>query len=222
MDSLARYITGNLDYLLPQALNHLLIVAIAMAISAATGLTLGVVAAKRRRVGEVAMGIASTLLTIPSFAAFAVLTTLFIALGLTIGEPPVIAGLVLYAQLPIIRNTRAGIHAVYPSVLEAARGMGMTNRQVLLRVELPLAVPVILGGLRQATVMIVAITTVGATVGSNNLGRPILDTLERSGNPIPILAGTIFVAAIGLGLDGILGGVQRALSRGRITSEPVT
>jgi osmoprotectant transport system permease protein len=151
-----------------------------------------------------------------------VLTTLFIALGLQIGDPPVIAGLVLYAQLPIIRNTRAGILAVNPGVLEAARGMGMTPWQVLTRIELPLALPVILGGLRQATVMIVAIATVGAAVGSANLGRPIVDTLQRSGNSIPILAGIIFVAAIGLGADAILGGVQRVLSRGRITSEPMT
>jgi osmoprotectant transport system permease protein len=134
----------------------------------------------------------------------------------------VIAGLVLYAQLPIIRNTRAGILAVNPEVLEAARGMGMTSSQVLFGVELPLALPVILGGLCQATVMIVAIATVGAAVGSANLGRPILDTLQRSGNRLPILAGIIFVAGIGLAADAILGGLQLAISKGRITTEPIT
>ena len=222
MESLLRYVSDNLDSLVPQTVNHLVIVAVAMAVSTLTGLALGVLAAKRPRLGELAMGLASTLLTIPSFAAFAVLTTLFIIVGLQIGDPPVIAGLILYAQLPIIRNTRAGILAVNPGVLEAALGMGMTPAQVLTRVELPLALPVILGGLRQATVMVVAITTVGATVGSNNLGRPILDAVERSGSRLPIISGTIFVAAIGLGLDGLLGVAQRALSRGRITAEPVT
>lgn len=217
---LLRYVLDNLDTLVPQSVDHLLVVAATMAVSVVSGLGLGVVAARRPRLGEALLGLASALLTIPSFALFSVLTTLFIALGLQIGDPPVIAGLVLYAQLPIIRNTRAGILAVNPGVLEAARGMGMRPRQVLLRVELPLALPVILGGVRQATVMIVAITTVGAAVGSDNLGRPILDSLERSGSPLPIFAGIIFVAVIGIAADAGLGGVQRLLSRGRITSEP--
>jgi osmoprotectant transport system permease protein len=216
---LIRFIVDNRDSLIPQTLDHLQIVAVTMVISAATGLTLGIVASRSLRLGEAVLGVASTLLTIPSFALFSVLTTLFIALGLQIGDPPVIAGLVLYAQLPIIRNTRAGIIAVSPSVLESARGMGMTNGQVLTRVELPLALPVILGGFRQATVMIVAIATVGAAVGSPNLGRPIVDTLQRSGSSLPILAGITGVAIIGIGGDTLLGGLQRLLSRGRITPD---
>lgn len=218
--SLYRYVLDNLDSLVPQLLTHIIVVAWTMAVSAASGLALGIIAARRQRLGEALQGIASAMLTIPSFALFSVLTTLFIALGLQIGDPPVIAGLVMYAQLPIIRNTRAGILAVNPAVLEAARGMGMRPGQVLREVELPLAVPVILGGIRQATVMIVAITTVGAAVGSDNLGRPILDSLERSGSRLPILAGIILVAALGIAADTALGGVQRLLSKGRITSEP--
>ena len=217
---LYRYILNNLDTLVPQFFDHLVVVAATMAVSVVTGLALGIVAARRQRLGEFLLSVASALLTIPSFALFSVLVTLFIALGLQIGDPPVIAGLVLYAQLPIIRNTRAGILAVNPGVLEAARGMGMRPRQVLLGVELPLALPVILGGIRQATVMIVAIATVGAAVGSDNLGRPILDSLERSGSRLPIFAGIIFVAIIGIFADAGLGGVQHLLSGGRITSEP--
>jgi len=187
-----------------------------------SGLGLGIIAARRQRLGELLLGLASTLLTIPSFALFSALTTLFLALGLGIGDPPVVAGLVLYAQLPLIRNTRAGIRAVRPEVLEAARGMGMRPRQVLFRVELPLALPVILGGLRQTTVMVVAIATVGAAVSSNNLGQPILQGLERSGSQLPILAGIIPVALIGIFADASLGTLQRLLSRHRITTEPLT
>jgi osmoprotectant transport system permease protein len=219
---LIRYILDNLDSLIPETLDHLTVVGITMAISTVSGLSFGVLGSRRQRLGEAVLALASTLLTIPSFALFAVLTSLFIALGLKIGDPPVITGLILYAQLPIIRNTRAGILAVNPAIIEAARGMGMQPRQVLTKVELPLALPVIIGGLRQATVMIVAIATVGAAVGSANLGRPILDALERSGSPIPILAGIIFVAVIGLFADGILGGVQRLLGGDRVTSEPLT
>ena len=216
---LYRFFVNNLDTLWPEVQDHLLIVAVTMSVSAVSGVGLGILASRRARLGEAILGVASTLLTIPSFALFAVLTTIFIALGSTIGDPPVVVGLLLYAQLPIIRNTRAGILAVNGSVLEAARGMGMTPRQVLTRVEVPLALPVILGGLRQATVMIVAITTVGATVGSNNLGRPILNALERSGSNLPIIAGTMLVAAIGIGADALLGLLQRVLSKGRITAE---
>jgi osmoprotectant transport system permease protein len=219
--SLYRYIQDNLDTLVPQFTTHVVVVAWTMAVSATSGLTLGIIAARRQRLGEAILAIASALLTIPSFALFSVLVTVFIALGLQIGDPPVIAGLVLYAQLPIIRNTRAGILAVNPSVLEAARGMGMRPFQVLRGVEIPLALPVILGGVRQATVMIVAITTVGAAVGSDNLGRPILDSLERSGSRLPILAGIILVAALGIGADTTLGALQRLLSKGRITTEPL-
>jgi len=219
---LYRFILDNLDTLLPETADHVYVVAVTLAVSVLSGLSLGVLAARRQRAGEAILAIASTMLTIPSFALFAVLTTLFIAVQVQIGDPPVIVGLVLYAQLPIIRNTRAGILAVNPSVLEAARGMGMTPWQVLRKVELPLALPVILGGIRQATVMVVAIATVGATVGSANLGRPILDSLQRSGSRLPIIAGILFVAVLGLVADGLLGGLQRVLGGDRITTEPLT
>jgi osmoprotectant transport system permease protein len=125
--------------------------------------------------------------------------------------------LILYALLPIIRNTREGIVAVDPAVAEAARGMGMSREQVLRRVELPLAVPVILAGLRQATVMIVAVATVGAAVGANDLGQPIFAALGRSTGTIDrVLAGVIPVALIGIFADTALAAVQRTLSKGRV------
>ena len=134
-----------------------------------------------------------------------------------------IVGLVLYALLPITRNTRSGLLAVDDAVLEAARGMGMNQFQVLLKVQLPLAVPVVLAGIRQATVMIVAIATVGATVGVNDLGQPILAAIGRStGTLNAVLAGVIPVAAIGILADLALAGVQRGLSRGRAVAVAAT
>ena len=115
-------------------------------------------------------------------------------------------------------TSRAGIVAVAPAVVEAARGMGMNPAQVLTRVELPLAVPVILGGLRQATVMIVAIATVGAAVGVNDLGVPIFGAVSRdTGTLEQVLAGIIPVALIGIIADLVLAAVQRGLSGGRVT-----
>jgi osmoprotectant transport system permease protein len=210
--SVFRYIADNWDTLGPQVETHVLIVVISIAIAAAAGLALGVGAARNSAFGTVVLAVTSTLITIPSFALFGLLS---IWLGLE--NPPVVAGLAMYALLPITRNTRAGIMAVDPAVVEAACGMGMNNMQLLTRVELPLAVPVILAGLRQATVLVVAIATVGATVGANDLGQPILSAIGRTtGTLDAVLAGIIPVAAIGILADLTLAAVQRALSRGRV------
>lgn len=207
-----QYIADNWATLGPQIVTHLLIVVISIAIAATLGLVLGIASARSERVGTVVIAATSTLITIPSFALFGLLS---IWVGL--GNPAVIVGLALYALLPITRNTRAGIAAVDPAVVEAARGMGMSGGQVLTRVELPLAVPVILAGLRQATVMVVAIATVGATVGANDLGQPILAAIGRSSGTLNVvLAGIIPVAAIGIVADVTLALLQRALSSGRV------
>ena len=208
--SIITYIVDNWGTLGPQVVTHIEIVAMSMAAAALIGLILGVFAARSERFSTLILGVTSTLLTVPSFALFGLLS---IWVGL--GNPPVIVGLVLYALLPVVRNTATGIRAVDPAVTEAARGMGMSPIQVLARVEMPLAAPAILGGLRQATVMVVAIATVGATVGADDLGQPILEALGRSsGTLAQVLAGVIPVALIGLIADLVLAGIQRALSRG--------
>jgi osmoprotectant transport system permease protein len=211
--SVFQYISANWDSIEPQIVTHLEIVGECIAVTSLIGLGLGIAAARSEPLSTVIMAVTSTILTVPSFALFGLLSIWF---GLA--NPPVIVGLILYGLLPVTRNTRAGIKAVDPAVVESARGMGMSPRQVLLKVELPLAVPVVLGGIRQATVMIVAIATVGATVGVNDLGQTILSAIGRStGTLDAVLAGIIPVAAIGIVADFILAGVQRALSRGRVS-----
>lgn len=210
--SFFRYFADNWDTLGPQVMTHVLIVVISVAIAAAVGLALGVAATRSAVVSTVVLAVTSTIITIPSFALFGLLT---IWLGLQ--NPPVIVGLALYALLPITRNTLAGIQTVDPAVEEAARGMGMSELQVLTRVQLPLAVPVILAGLRQATVLVVAIATVGATVGANDLGQPIIAAVGRStGTLDAVLSGIIPVAVIGIVADLALAILQRALSGGRV------
>jgi len=211
--SVFQYISANWDQIEPQIVTHLEIVGECIAITSLIGLGLGIAASRSEPLSTVILAVTSTILTVPSFALFGLLSIWF---GLA--NPPVIIGLVLYGLLPVTRNTRAGIKTVDPAVVESARGMGMNPRQVLLRVELPLAVPVVLGGIRQATVMIVAIATVGATVGVNDLGLTILSALTRStGTLDAVLAGIIPVAVIGILADTILAGIQRLLSRGRVS-----
>jgi len=207
--SVFQYVTENWSSIEPQIVTHLEIVGECVAITSAIGLGLGIAAARSEPLSTVIMAVTSTILTVPSFALFGLLSIWF---GLA--NPPVIVGLILYGLLPVTRNTRAGIKTVDPAVVESARGMGMNPRQVLFKVELPLAVPVVLGGIRQSTVMIVAIATVGATVGVDDLGQTILSAIGRSTGT---LDGIIPVAAIGILADLILAGVQRALSRGRVS-----
>jgi osmoprotectant transport system permease protein len=211
--STLRYILDNWDTLGPQVLVHLETVGLCALIAGVLGVLLGIAAARSDRLATVILAITSTILTVPSFALFGLLSIWF-----GFGNPPVFIGLVLYALLPIVRNTSVGIDAVDPAVTEAARGMGMSQSQVLTRIQLPLAIPVILGGLRQATVMIVAIATVGAAVGANNLGRTIFSALSRDTTTIEqVLAGVIPVALIGILADIVLAAMQRALGKGRVT-----
>jgi osmoprotectant transport system permease protein len=211
--SVFQYISANWDQIGPQIATHLEIVGECVVITSLVGLGLGIAAARSEPLSTFILAVTSTILTVPSFALFGLLSIWF---GLA--NPPVIIGLVMYGLLPVTRNTRAGIKTVDPAVVESARGMGMSSWQVLRKVELPLAVPVVLGGIRQSTVMIVAIATVGATVGVNDLGQTILAAIGRStGTLDAVLAGILPVAAIGIIADVLLAAVQRALSRGRVS-----
>ncbi len=211
--SVFQYIAANWEQIGPQIATHLEIVGECIVITSLLGLGLGIAAARSEPLSTFILAVTSTILTVPSFALFGLLSIWF---GLA--NPPVIIGLVMYGLLPVTRNTRAGIKTVDPAVVESARGMGMNSWQVLRKVELPLAVPVVLGGIRQATVMIVAIATVGATVGVNDLGQTILAAIGRStGTLDAVLAGILPVAAIGIVADVVLAAIQRALSRGRVS-----
>jgi osmoprotectant transport system permease protein len=211
--SVFSYIADNWYQIGPEIVTHLEIVAECIVITSFVGLALGIAAARSEALSTVILAVTSTILTIPSFALFGLLSIWF---GLA--NPPVIIGLILYGLLPVTRNTRAGILAVDPAVTEAARGMGMNARQVLFRVELPLAVTVILGGVRQSTLLIVAIATVGYTVGVNDLGQTIFSAIGRSTGTIDaVLAGILPVAAIGIIADLLLAAVQRGLSKGRVS-----
>jgi osmoprotectant transport system permease protein len=164
-----------------------------------------------------ALAVAGVIITIPSFALFGVLIA---PLGL--GFRPAVATLALYSLLPVLRNTIVGLTEVPAEVVEAARGMGMTSRQALWRVRMPLALPVIIAGVRVATVMIVGITTIAALITAGGLGTFIFAVL-RSGDRTEILAGTVTIVALALVFDGGLAVIERFLRRhaGRETAAPL-
>jgi osmoprotectant transport system permease protein len=184
---------------------HIGLVAISTAVAALIGLPLGVLVARRPAWRRPVLGLANVFQTIPSLALFGLLIPVF-----GIGAWTAITALVVYALLPIVRNTYAGIAGVDPAVREAGRGMGMTDGELLRLVELPLAAGVILAGVRIATVVSVGIATIAAAIGAGGLGVYIFRGVATVDDTL-LLAGAIPAALLALLADALLGFVERRL-----------
>src|SRR5665213_598442 len=186
-----------------QLLAHIGLTFISLLIAIIIGVPLGIFIAKRKRFSAPVLGFVGVLQTIPSIALLGIMIPL-----LGIGPKPAIMALFLYALLPIIRNTFTGINGVDPAVREAARGMGMSPRQVLFKVELPLAMPVILAGVRTATVINVGVATLAAYIAAGGLGEFIFGGISLN-NTNMILAGAIPAALLAISFDFLLSKVQK-------------
>jgi osmoprotectant transport system permease protein len=188
---------------------HLVLVAISTALAVLVGVPLGVALARRRRLARPVLGLAGVVQTIPSLALFGFLIPLPLLGG--IGARTAIVALIVYALLPILRNTHAGILSVDPAIVEAATGLGMTMRQRLWLVELPLALPVVLAGVRIATVVSIGLATIAAAIGAGGLGVLIYRGIATVDNRL-ILAGALPAALLALAADGLLGWIERRWS----------
>ncbi|OJW81178.1 MAG: ABC transporter permease [Bacteroidetes bacterium 46-16] len=209
--SLWDFMAQQHDKLLQQTLAHIGLTFISLLIAVLIGLPLGVLIAKKTRLAGLVLGLAGILQTIPSIALLG-----FMIPVLGIGAKPAIAALFLYALLPIIRNTYTGITGVEPSVREAAYGMGMNGRQVLFKVELPLAMPVLLAGIRTATVINVGVATLAAYIAAGGLGEFIFGGISLN-NTNMILAGAIPAALLAILFDFLLSRLQHMnIKRSRI------
>jgi osmoprotectant transport system substrate-binding protein/osmoprotectant transport system permease protein len=209
---LIEFLLRNRAEFLQVTLEHLFLVAVSTFAAAALGIPLGVLLTRRPALSKPVLAGANVLQTIPSLALFGFLIPLLGSYG--IGRVPAIIALFLYSLLPIIRNTFTGINGVDPAVREAARGMGMTDWQVLTQVEMPLALGVIIAGVRVATVIAVGTATIAAAIGAGGLGMYIFRGLRMNDNTL-ILAGAIPAAIMALGADFVLGWVERSLAPGR-------
>lgn len=188
---------------------HLLLVVVSTAIAVAIGVPLGILLTRRPGLRGPVLGLANLFQTIPSLALFGFLIPLPFLGG--IGARTAIVALVVYALLPIVRNTYVGISGIDPAVREAARGMGMTDGELLRLVELPLAAGVILAGIRVATVVGVGTATIAAAIGAGGLGVYIFRGVAVVDNTL-ILAGALPAALLALGADGLLGLLERRLA----------
>jgi osmoprotectant transport system permease protein len=191
------------DSLLRALAEHLQLTAIALVIAIAIGVPLGVHIARARFLSGPVLALVSTIQTIPSVAFLG-----FLIPFLGIGMKPAVVVLFLYSLLPIVRNTYTGVVGVDAAAIEAARGMGMRERQILFRVTIPQALPVLMAGVRTATVLCVGVTTVAALIGAGGLGSFIFRGIAML-NTRMILAGAVPAGALALVLDLVLAGVER-------------
>jgi osmoprotectant transport system permease protein len=205
------YLRDNPDRVLELTQQHVQLVAVSVVVAMLIGIPLGILVTRLRWLENFVIGTTGMLYTLPSLALFAILIP-YTGLGRT----TVIVALILYSLLAIVRNTVAGIDGVPPATIDAARGMGMTGMQRLLMVELPLALPVIMAGVRVATVAAVGIATVGALLGAGGLGRLIFDGLRSTSSPHGVdrvIAGAVMASALALVADWGLGWLGNVLRR---------
>ena len=202
-----QYLREHPDSVLELADQHVRLVVISVGLALLIGVPLGILITRVRWLEAPIFNLTGVLYTVPSLALFAILMPYT---GL--GRDTVVVALVMYSLLAIVRNTVAGIDDVPPATLDAARGMGMTGGQRLLMVELPLALPVILAGVRVATVAAVGIATVAAVVGAGGLGRLIFDGMRRLDTD-RIVAGALAASVLALAADWGLARLGDALRR---------
>lgn len=197
--TLWEYLGDEWDRLLELAIEHLRIVLMSIVIAVVIGVGLGLSTYRTNRPRHIVLAVTSAFLTIPSFALFGLLIS---PLGL--GTKPAVVALVMYALLPIVRNTITGLREVDPAIVESAQGMGMGRLRRLLRVELPLAWPVIIAGIRVSTQMLVGIAAIAAVINGPGLGKDIFRALARVGTPTALnqaLAAVLAIIVLGLVLD---------------------
>ncbi len=212
MSELAAFLSSHRAELGRLVMQHVLLVAISTAVAVALGVPAGILAARRPRVGRPVLFAASIAQTIPSLALFGFLLPLPFVGG--IGPRTALVALTLYALLPIVRTTVGGLRSVDPAVVDAGVAMGMTPRQLLLMVQLPLALPSVVAGIRVAAVIGVGTATIAAAIGAGGLGEYIFRGLAMV-DTTTILAGAVPAAALALAADGVLAGLEYAFREGR-------
>ena len=197
-----------MEDVLPAFLEHIYLCFISLAIALIISLPLGILAARYRWLYPPLTAITGFFYTIPSFSMFALM---IFVIGLSVGKTPAIIALVLYSLLVLIRNVVTGLDSVPPETKDAARGMGLTDRQILWRVELPLALPVIVAGMRIAIVTVIGIAVIGAYIGAGGLGDLIFDGITRD-FPTMYIAGAVLATLLAIGSDLLFVGAERLLS----------
>jgi len=207
MSDVFLYYAHNSSYVLTQFLRHFLISLYGVIFASIVAIPLGFFIARKGKLSKVLIGIANVMQTIPSLAMLAIL---MFAIGT--GPNTVVFAVFLYAILPILKNTVSGINAVSPSLVDAAKGMGMTRMQLMTKVEFPLAISIIMGGVRNALVLAIGVTAVGTFIGAGGLGDIITRGITVADGSAIIIAGAIPTALMAVVAEFVLGIIENKLT----------
>lgn len=211
-----QFVLNNAWVIAEMAVEHISIVAVAVGLAILTGVPLGIAITQNRRAADAVLYTASIIVTIPSIALFGLMIPLLSLIGQGIGWLPAVIAILLYSQLPIVRNTYTAITNVDPALREAARGMGMTSFQRLWQVEIPIAVPVIMAGVRTAVVMNIGVAAIAAYIGAGGLGVLISRGITQT-DPRQLIAGAVAVSLLAILADWALLHLQKRLTPAGLT-----
>jgi len=206
-----QFIFANLDVIGGLAIEHISIVTVAVGLAILTGVPIGIAITQNRAVADGVLYVASIIVTVPSIALFGLMIPVLSLIGQGIGWLPAVIAILLYSQLPIIRNTYTAITNVEPALRESARGMGMTPLQRLWQVEIPLAIPVIMAGVRTAVVMNIGVAAIAAYIGAGGLGVLISRGISQT-DPRQLIAGALAVSVLAIVADYALLKIQKRLT----------
>jgi osmoprotectant transport system permease protein len=193
--------------ILQLTLEHLAIVVLAMVLSIVIGVATGMLITLNRRAAAVVLAATNVMMTIPSLALFSLLVPL-----VGIGSVPAIIGLVAYTQLPVVRNVYTGLSGIDPSIIEAARGMGLSSRSILWKIRAPLALPAMMAGIRTAVVMGVGIGAIAGYIGAGGLGVLIFQGISRN-DDVMVLTGAGIISLIAILADRLMRRIETLLDR---------
>lgn len=205
------FLLNNQSLLLALTLEHISLVTVAVGLATLTGVPLGIAITQNEKAASIVLYIASIIITVPSIALFGLMIPVLSVIGQGIGYLPAVIAVLLYSQLPIIRNTYTAINNVNPALREAARGIGMNPVQRLKMVEIPLAIPVIMAGVRTAVVMNIGVMAIASYIGAGGLGVLISRGISQS-DPRQLIAGAIAVSVLAIVADYALLWLQKRLT----------
>jgi osmoprotectant transport system permease protein len=197
------YMINNASRCIELTLEHIWIVGVACSLAIIVGVPIGVAITRNKNLANKVINTANILMTTPSIALFGIMIPILSPLGHGLGQVPAIVALVLYSQLPIIRNTYVAIKNVPPEIVDAGKGLGMSSWRRLWEIEIPMSIPVIIAGLRTAAVMSIGIAAIAAYIGAGGLGVLIQQGIGRAYAPM-ILAGAILVSVLAIFVDAFM------------------
>ncbi len=206
MDKILKYVVENYDKIIELTLQHLQVTFSAIGLAILVAVPLGILLVRYKKISNPVIGAVGVLQTIPSLALLALMIPLF-----GIGFKPAVAALFLYSLLPILRNTYTGLNEVTYTMIKAARGMGMTTTQIIFKIQVPIAMPIIIAGIRTAAMICVGTATLAALIGFGGLGALIYSGIQQINNTY-IIVGAFFSALLALVIDGIFMLIEYAIT----------